>query len=32
NYGIVFDASGVVPTAAENRPRNVAFNKIVRAA
>ena len=29
---IYFDASRVVPTAAENRPRNVAFNYIVRAA
>lgn len=28
----VFDASRVVPTASENRPRNVAFNYIVRAA
>lgn len=28
----VFDASRVVPTANENRPRNVAFNYIVRAA
>lgn len=27
-----FDASRVVPTAAENRPRNIAFNYIVRAA
>lgn len=27
-----FDASRVVPTASENRPRNVAFNFIVRAA
>ncbi|MGG2143450.1 phage tail protein [Symbiopectobacterium sp. RP] len=27
-----FDASNVVPTAAENRPRNIAFNYIVRAA
>ncbi|MDZ8526153.1 tail fiber protein [Escherichia coli] len=27
-----FDASRVVPTAPENRPRNVAFNYIVRAA
>lgn len=27
-----FDASKVVPTAAENRPRNIAFNYIVRAA
>ncbi|MCQ7043886.1 tail fiber protein, partial [Escherichia coli] len=31
-YLIVFDASRVVPTASENRPRNVAFNYIVRAA
>ncbi|EDO5059264.1 phage tail protein, partial [Salmonella enterica subsp. enterica serovar Poona] len=29
---IYFDASKVVPTANENRPRNVAFNYIVRAA
>ncbi|MBN3224273.1 tail fiber protein [Pectobacterium brasiliense] len=29
---IVFDASKVVPTANENRPRNIAFNYIVRAA
>ncbi|QXG56075.1 phage tail protein [Pantoea jilinensis] len=29
---IYFDASRVVPVAAENRPRNVAFNYIVRAA
>ena len=27
-----FDASSVVPTAPENRPRNIAFNYIVRAA
>ncbi|CFR19435.1 phage tail protein [Yersinia kristensenii] len=27
-----FDSSRVVPTAAENRPRNIAFNYIVRAA
>ncbi|WP_050188746.1 hypothetical protein [Salmonella enterica] len=27
-----FDASRVVPTANENRPRNIAFNYIVRAA
>lgn len=27
-----FDASNVVPTASENRPRNIAFNYIVRAA
>ncbi|HAX6747378.1 TPA: phage tail protein [Escherichia coli] len=27
-----FDASRVVPTASENRPRNIAFNYIVRAA
>ncbi|MCW2485709.1 tail fiber protein [Candidatus Symbiopectobacterium sp. NZEC127] len=27
-----FDASKVVPTASENRPRNIAFNYIVRAA
>ena len=31
-YLIGFDASRVVPTASENRPRNVAFNYIVRAA
>ncbi|ORT69949.1 phage tail-collar fiber domain-containing protein [Citrobacter werkmanii] len=31
-YGIGFNASLVVPTASENRPRNVAFNYIVRAA
>lgn len=31
-YGIAFNASRVVPTASENRPRNVAFNYIVRAA
>ncbi|EMN1419562.1 tail fiber protein [Klebsiella aerogenes] len=30
SYG--FDASRVVPTASENRPRNIAFNFIVRAA
>ncbi len=30
--GISFDASLVVPTAADNRPRNTAFNYIVRAA
>lgn len=30
--GIIFDASRQVPTASENRPRNVAFNYIVRAA
>ncbi|MEH9530840.1 phage tail protein [Klebsiella pneumoniae] len=30
--GTMFDASRVVPTANENRPRNVAFNYIVRAA
>ncbi|MDU7341811.1 phage tail protein [Enterobacter sp.] len=29
---ISFDASRVVPTASENRPRNIAFNYIVRAA
>ncbi|EQB8494923.1 TPA: phage tail protein, partial [Escherichia coli] len=27
-----FNASAVVPTANENRPRNIAFNYIVRAA
>ena len=31
-YLINFDASRVVPTASENRPRNIAFNYIVRAA
>ncbi|MCT8341724.1 tail fiber protein [Photorhabdus kleinii] len=31
-YGFGFDASRVVPVASENRPRNVAFNYIVRAA
>ncbi|MBS9425687.1 phage tail protein [Photorhabdus caribbeanensis] len=31
-YGFGFDASRVVPTANETRPRNVAFNYIVRAA
>ncbi|MEQ9878814.1 phage tail protein [Pectobacterium aroidearum] len=30
--GFEFDASRVVPTANENRPRNIAFNYIVRAA
>ncbi|MBA0162121.1 tail fiber protein [Pectobacterium versatile] len=30
--GFAFDASRVVPTASENRPRNIAFNYIVRAA
>jgi len=30
--GIMFDASRSVPTATENRPRNVAFNYLVRAA
>ncbi|EPJ2578456.1 phage tail protein [Escherichia coli] len=30
--GFSFDASRVVPTASENRPRNIAFNYIVRAA
>ncbi|WP_407072688.1 phage tail protein [Pectobacterium carotovorum] len=29
---VTFDASNVVPTANENRPRNIAFNYIVRAA
>ncbi|MBC0739806.1 tail fiber protein [Escherichia coli] len=29
---VTFDASRVVPTANENRPRNIAFNYIVRAA
>ncbi|WCG81785.1 tail fiber protein [Pectobacterium sp. A5351] len=29
---VTFDASTVVPTANENRPRNIAFNYIVRAA
>ncbi|MCV5396528.1 phage tail protein, partial [Escherichia coli] len=34
NWGSVvsFDASRVVPTAPENRPRSIAFNFIVRAA
>ncbi|WP_336981892.1 tail fiber protein [Cedecea sp. HN178] len=32
NYGVLFDASLVVPTSNENRPRNIAFNFIVRAA
>ncbi|SCC31369.1 Phage-related tail fibre protein [Kosakonia oryzendophytica] len=32
NYGVRFDASLVVPTSTENRPRNIAFNYIVRAA
>ena len=31
-YNLVIDASRQVPTANENRPRNVAFNYIVRAA
>lgn len=31
-YSTTFDASRVVPTSAENRPRNRAFNYIVRAA
>ncbi|MGT5500826.1 phage tail protein [Escherichia coli] len=31
-YLVDFDASRVVPTASENRPRNIAFNYIVRAA
>ncbi len=31
-YGFGFDASRVVPVASENRPRNIAFNYIVRAA
>ncbi|EPX1305041.1 phage tail protein [Escherichia coli] len=31
-YLVNFDASRVVPTASENRPRNIAFNYIVRAA
>lgn len=30
--GVNFDASRQVPTASENRPRNIAFNYIVRAA
>lgn len=30
-YGISIDASRQVPTAAENRPRNIAFNFLVRA-
>lgn len=29
---LVFDASRIVPTAGDNRPRNIAFNYIVRAA
>ena len=32
NGGFTFDASSQVPTALENRPRNIAFNYIVRAA
>ncbi|OOJ25729.1 phage tail protein [Escherichia coli] len=32
NDDFAFDASRVVPTANENRPRNLAFNYIVRAA
>ncbi|MBP2850523.1 phage tail protein [Dickeya oryzae] len=32
NDDVAFDASRVVPTASENRPRNIAFNYIVRAA
>ena len=31
-YSVSFDASRAVPTASENRPRNIAFNYIVRAA
>ncbi|WP_445497432.1 phage tail protein [Photorhabdus sp. SF281] len=31
-YGFGFDSSRVVPVASENRPRNIAFNYIVRAA
>ncbi len=31
NLGIKFDASTQVPTASENRPRNIAFNFLVRA-
>ncbi|OCA55861.1 phage tail protein [Photorhabdus namnaonensis] len=31
-YGFGFAASSVVPVASENRPRNIAFNYIVRAA
>ncbi|ARF50975.1 hypothetical protein [Pantoea stewartii] len=31
NLGIKFDASLQVPTASENRPRNIAFNFLVRA-
>ena len=30
-YNVTFDPSKVVPTAAENRPRNIAFNFLVRA-
>ncbi|EFN5724708.1 tail fiber protein [Escherichia coli] len=32
NGGFTFDASSQVPTALENRPRNIAFNYIVRTA
>jgi len=32
NYGVEFNASRVVPTSTENRPRNIALNYIVRAA
>lgn len=32
SYTLLFDASRVVNTASENRPRNIAFNYIVRAA
>ncbi|TKY83257.1 tail fiber protein [Pectobacterium polonicum] len=32
DMGLGLDASRVVPTASENRPRNIAFNYIVRAA
>lgn len=32
SYSIRFNASNVVPTASENRPRSIAFNYIVRAA
>lgn len=31
NYVMALDASRVVPTATENRPRNIAFNLLVRA-
>lgn len=31
-HGLIFNASLVVPTASENRPRNIVFNYILRAA